>query len=156
MAATYKISDDYYDQSFILIALHSTLEDYALVYELNHSMKARFKRAKENFNLGEHRSFPIFEWQDVFNDRCLVLVANHSSQHQSIANNDLFQNESTYSTPRLIPEYKDVDYLLKIETETEKELETAVLLKKILRLPRVMAAYEIPTQKLKSKNNLIF
>ncbi|MGC1515466.1 MAG: IPExxxVDY family protein [Maribacter sp.] len=154
MAATYKINDDFYDESFILIALHSTLEDYALVYGLNQSMKARFKRAKKNFILGEYRSFPIFEWEDVFNDRCLVLVANHSSEQEFIANNDLFQNESTYSTPRLIPEYKDVDYLLKIETE--KEIETAILLKKILMLPRVMAAYEIPTDKLKSKNNLIF
>lgn len=154
MAAIYKINDDFYDESFILIALHTTLEDYALVYGLNRSMKARFKRAKHNFELAENKSFPIFEWEDIFHDRYWVLIANHSSEQERIANNDLFQNETTYTKPRLVPEYKDVDYLLKIETE--KEIETDALIKKILMLPRVMAAYEISTDKLKSKNNLIF
>lgn len=154
MAAIYKINDDFYDESFILIALHTTLEDYALVYGLNQSMKARFKRAKNNFNLAENKSFPIFEWDDVFHDRYCVLVANHSSEQKLIANNDLFQNETTYTKPRLLPEYKDVDYLLKIETE--KEIKIDALIKKILMLPRVMAAYELSIEKLKSKNNLIF
>jgi hypothetical protein len=154
MGAIYKVNDDFYDESFILIALHTTLEDYALVYGLNQSMKARFQRAKKNFNLAENKSFPIFEWDDIFHDRYWVLVANHSSEQELLANNDLFQNETTYTKPRLIPEYKDVDYLLKIETE--KDMETDVFIKNILMLPRVMAAYEISTDKLKSKNNLIF
>lgn len=154
MAAIYKINDDFYDESFILIALHTTLEDYALVYGINQSMKARFIRAKNNFNLSENKSFPIFEWDDIFHDRYWVLVANHSSEQERIANNDLFQNETTYTKPRLIPEYKDVDYLLKIETD--EDIETDTIIKKILMLPRVMAAYEISTDKLKSKNNLIF
>lgn len=154
MAAIYKINDDFYDESFILIALHTTLEDYALVYGINQSLKARFIRAKNNFNLSENKSFPIFEWDDIFHDRYWVLVANHSSEQERIANNDLFQNETTYTKPRLIPEYKDVDYLLKIETDEDTETDT--IIKKILMLPRVMAAYEISTDKLKSKNNLIF
>lgn len=154
MGAIYKINDDFYDESFILIALHTTLDDYALVYGLNQSIKSKFKRAKKNFNLAEHKSFPIFEWDDEFHDIYWVLVANHSCELELIANNDLFHNESTYTKPRLIPEYKDVDYLLKIETE--KEIEINPLLKKILMLPKIMAAYEINTDKLKSKNNLIF
>ncbi len=154
MGAIYKINDDFYDESFILIALHSTLEDYALVYGLNQSLKARFRRAKKNFKIAENRSFPIFEWDDIFHDRYWVLVANHSSEQELLANNDLFQNETTYTKPRLIPEYKDVDYLLKIETE--KDMETDTHIKRILMLPRVMAAYEISMDKLKSKNNLIF
>mgnify|MGYP001034949100 CR=1 FL=1 len=154
MAAIYKINDDFYDESFILIALHTTLEDYSLVYGLNQRIKSKFVRAKNNFNLTENKSFPIFEWDDEFHDRFWVLVANHSSEKELIVNNDLFQNETTYTTPRLIPEYKDVDYLLKIETE--KDIDTNHLIKNILMLPRVMAAYEISTDKLKSKNNLIF
>ena len=154
MGAIYKINDDFYDESFILIALHTTLEDYALVYGLNQCMKARFQRGKKNFNLAENKSFPIFEWDDIFHDRYWVLVANHSSEQELLANNNLFQNETTYTKPRLIPEYKDVDYLLKIETE--KDMETDSFIKNILMLPRVMAAYEISTDKLKSKNNLIF
>ena len=154
MASIYKINDDFYDESFILIALHTTLDDYALVYGLNESIKANFVRSRKDFNLAENKSFPIFEWDDVFHDIYWVLVANHSSEQELIPNNDLFQNETTFNKPRLIPEYKDVDYLLKIETE--KEFDTSLLIKNILMLPRVMAAYEISTEKLKSKNNLIF
>ncbi|WP_282112254.1 IPExxxVDY family protein [Maribacter stanieri] len=154
MAATYKINDDFYDESFSLIALHTTLEDFALAYGLNQSLKAKFVRAKKNFNLAENKSFPIFEWEDEFNDMYWVLVANHSSEKELVTHDDLFKNETTYKTPRLIPEYKDVDYLLKIETE--KDFDTNSLIKNILMLPRVMAAYEISTEKLKSKNNLIF
>ena len=154
MASIYKINDDFYDESFILIALHTTLEDYALVYGLNQGMKARFIRARSNFTLAENKSFPIFEWDDVFHDRYWVLVANQSSEKELISNNDLFQNETTYITPRLVPEYKDVDYLLKIETE--KDIEADMLIKNILMMPKIMAAYEISTDKLKSKNNLIF
>ena len=71
-----------------------------------------------------------------------------------MANNDLFQNESTFIKPRLIPEYKDVDYLLKIESENQVEIDKFI--KKIASLPQVMASYEVKTDKLKSKNNLIF
>mgnify|MGYP003630255315 CR=1 FL=1 len=154
MAAIYKINEDFYNESFIVIALHTTLEDFALVYGLNDTIKARFVRARKNFNLAENKSFPFFEWDDQFQDMYWVLVSNHSSEQEQILNNDLFQNEATYTKPRLIPEYKDVDYLLKIETE--KEFDTSKLIKNILMLPRVMAAYEISTEKLKSKNNLIF
>jgi hypothetical protein len=154
MAAIYKINEDFYNESFIVIALHTTLEDFALVYGLNDTIKARFVRARKNFNLAENKSFPFFEWDDQFHDMYWVLVSNHSSEQEQILNNDLFQNEATYTKPRLIPEYKDVDYLLKIETE--KEFDTSKLIKNILMLPRVMAAYEISTEKLKSKNNLIF
>ena len=154
MAAIYKINDDFYDESFILIALHTTLDDYALVYGLNQSLKAKFVRARKDFNLAENKSFPIFEWDDEFHDIYWVLVANHGSEHELIPNNDLFQNETISNKPRLIREYKDVDYLLKIETE--KEYDTSLLIKNILMMPRIMAAYEISTEKLKSKNNLIF
>ncbi|CAG2535079.1 IPExxxVDY family protein [Maribacter sp. 6B07] len=154
MAATIKINDDFYDESFSLIALHTTLEDFALAYGLNQSMKAKFVRAKKNFNLAENKSFPIFEWEDEYNDMYWVLIANHSSEKESIVHDDLFKNETTFKTPRLLPEYKDVDYLLKIETD--KDLDINSIIKNIQSLPRIMAAYEISTEKLKSKNNLIF
>ena len=87
MAAIYKINDDFYDESFILIALHTTLDDYALVYGLNQSLKAKFVRARKDFNLAKNKSFPIFEWDDEFHDMYWVLVANHSSEQELIPNN---------------------------------------------------------------------
>jgi len=154
MKAIHKIDDVFYDDSFLLIALHSTMAAYAVAYELNASLKANFKRTKKDFDLAENSVFPCFEWQDTFQDRYWVLIANHSLKQELLANNDLFQNEATFKVPRLVPELKDVDYFLKIEEDELQESNTIV--KNILAMPKVMAAYEVDIKKLKSKNNLIF
>ena len=112
--------------------------------ELDREVRHRIKNLREG----------TVEWEDEYNDMYWVLIANHSSEKESIVHDDLFKNETTFKTPRLLPEYKDVDYLLKIETD--KDLDINSIIKNIQSLPRIMAAYEISTEKLKSKNNLIF
>lgn len=152
--AVYKINEDFYDDSFLLIAIHSSLEDYTLVYHLNKTLKTNFKRSNTDFDLSENSSFPWFDWVDQFNDRYWVLVANQSTKQELQVNNDLFQNETTYSRPRLVPEYKDVDYFLKIEEE--ESLESDEIIKILTKMPKVITAYAVSTDKLKSKKNLIF
>jgi hypothetical protein len=154
MAAVYKINEDFYDDSFLLIAIHSPLEDYAIVYSLNKTLKAKFKRSGRDFDLSENSSFPWFEWVDKFNDRYWLLIANQSSKQEVQVSNDLFQNETTYSRPRLVPEYKDVDYFLKIEED--EGLESDEIVKVLSKMPKVIMAYAVPIDKLKSKKNLIF
>jgi len=154
MAAVYKINEDFYDDSFLLIAMHSSLEDYAIVYHLNQALKAKFKRSKNDFDLSENSSFPWFDWVDQFHDRYWVLISNQSTKQELLVNNDLFRNETTYNRPRLIPEYKDVDYFLKIEDG--EGLESEGIVKTLTKMPKVMTAYEVATDKLKSKKNLIF
>jgi hypothetical protein len=84
-----------------------------------------------------------------------VLVSNQSAKKESVTNNDLFQYETTYSTPRLIPELKEVDYFLKIEGD-EDTMDSNKIIKTLLGNPKIMAAYEVDINKLKSRNNLIF
>lgn len=156
MSAVYRIKDNFYDDSFLLVALHSTLEDYAVAYGLNRVLKAKFKRNQTDFDLSENRSFPYYSWEDNLNYRYWVLVANHSTKKEQIANNnDLFQNESTYSTPKLIPELKEVDYFLKIEDDDET-MDGEEIVRKLTGMPKIMASYEVDINKLKSRNNLIF
>lgn len=154
MAAVHKINEDFYDDSFVLIAIHGTLEDYAMVYHLNKELKANFKRSNRDFDLSENSSFPWFEWEDKFHDRYWVLIANKSIKQELQINNDLFQNETTYNKPRLVPEYKDVDYFLKIEED--EGLQGDEIVKVLSKIPKVMIVYAVGTAKLKSKNNLIF
>jgi hypothetical protein len=154
MAAVYKINEDFYDDSFLLIAIHSALEDFAMVYHLNQELKANFKRSKKDFDLSENSSFPWFDWEDRFHDRYWVLISNQSVKQELQVNNDLFQNETTYSKPRLVPEYKDVDYFLKIEED--QGLQGEEIVKVLTKIPKVMMVYMVGTDKLKSKKNLIF
>ena len=154
MGAVHKISEDFYEDAFTLIAIHSSLDDYAMVYAINQNLKAYFKRSPKDLDITEDISFPYFEWKDEVNDRYWALMANTSVKEQFAVGENLFLNEPSYSTSHLIPEYKEVDYFLKIEQDDIEALEEVV--KKLFELPKVVAAYVVATNGLKSKINLIF
>ena len=52
-----------------------------------------------------------------------------------------------------VPEYKEVDYFLKIEDDTEGEEQS--IINKIAFIPQVITTYMVDINQLKSKNNLI-
>jgi len=154
MAAIHKISEDLFEDSFSLIALHSSLEDYALVYAVNENFKANFVRHKKDLEIKQSISFPIFEWRDDVNDRYWTLIANNSVKEMYTAGEDLFVDEPSYTKQYLLPEYKEVDFFMKIEQDNLDG--TYEIVKKLLAMPKILTAYKIDIEKLKSKNNLIF
>lgn len=154
MATVHKISGNFYEDSFALIALHSSMEDYALAYAINLTLNTSFRRAKEDLDISQNISFPIFEWQDEVNDRYYTLIANSSSKEESQSQDGFFQFEPSFTKYHLIPEFKEVDYLLKIEQD-ELHIEEGII-ESILSIPRIITAYTLDTENLKSKNNLIF
>ncbi|MGB5818595.1 MAG: IPExxxVDY family protein [Saonia sp.] len=154
MAAIHKISEDFYEDSFALIALHSSMEDYTLAYALNLYLKSNLKRTRIDLDISENISFPIFEWKDPVNDRYWTLITNNSILEENLDRNDLFRNEPSYTKHKLVPEFKDVDYFLKIEQD-DMDVEDR-LIKSIQAIPHMVTAYAIETNTLKSKNNLIF
>ncbi len=154
MGAIHKISEDFFKDSFALIAIHSSLEDYAIGYSLNLHLKSNFKRAKTDLDVNKHSSFPIFEWDDTENDINWTLISNHSKTEEQAQKDSLFSNELSYRKHHLIPEHKEVDYFLKIDQEYKNIL--GAVLKQIASIPKVITAYNIDVNNLKSKNNLIF
>ncbi|MCJ7465750.1 MAG: IPExxxVDY family protein [Maribacter sp.] len=154
MVAVHKITEDFYEDAFRLIALHSSLEDYAMVYAINHCLKSNFKRAQTDLDLSEQGFFPFFEWNDEINDRFWTLIVNCSLNEVRYKGIDLFRDEPSYTSNYLVPEYKEADYFLKIEAD--ESLNTHTIVKSLFEIPKVMTAYEIQIDKLKSKNNLIF
>ncbi len=154
MAITHKIFEDFCEETFILVAIHSGLEDYSLVYTLNKSLKIHLKRAPSDLDLADDIFFPFFEWKDEINDQHWQLIANISSKEEKINSQNLFENETSYTMHHLIPEYKEVDYFLKVEQDNLEEDEEVVT--SILSIPKVVTAYTIDTNTMKSKQNLIF
>lgn len=150
----HKISIDFYEDSFTLIALHSSLEDYAMVYAINRCLKSNLKRSRTDLDISHNISFPIFEWKDMVNDRDWTLIVNYSIKEESMAQKGLFQNELSHTTHHLVPEHKEVDYFLKIEHD-DMDVGDSIA-KSILAIPGVITAYAVEPKKLKSKNNLIF
>ena len=154
MMAIHKITDDFYEDSFTLVALHSSMEDYAMVYALNLCLKSSFKRSTKDLDLSEHISFPIFEWRDEQNDSYWTLISNNSIQEESLVGSDLFANEPSFTKHHLVSEHKDADYLLKIEHDDDS-IEKRVV-RQLQSIPRIITAYILEVDNLKSKNNLIF
>jgi hypothetical protein len=154
MAAVHKIFGDFYEDSFTLIALHSSIEDHAIAYAINLCIKSIFIRASKDLELSEYMSFPFFEWQDDLHDRYWTLIANESTKKESLVREGLFKDETSFVKHHLVPEYKEVDYFIKIEHDDD--LDEDKLLKSLIAIPKMVTAYSIDTDKLKSKNNLIF
>ena len=154
MMAVHKITDDFYEDSFTLLALHSSMEDYSIVYALNLCLKANFKRSPEDLDISDHISFPIFEWKDDKNDTYWTLITNNSLQEEKLTRSDLFENEPSFTMHHLLPEHKDADYLLKIDHD-DCNLEKDTV-RQLLTILRIITAYILDVEQLKSKSNLIF
>lgn len=154
MAAIHKISEDFYEETFTLIALHSSIEDFMLVYALNSCLKTKLKRSVDDLEISQSGSFPIFDWRDEVNDRYFTVVSNNVVKEEELSIGNLFQDQPSFTKYHLVPEYRDVDYFLKIEHD-EMDVEEKIL-KSVLSIPKVITAYLVDASKLKSKNNLIF
>lgn len=154
MVAVHKMSADLFEDSFDLIAFHSDLEDYAMAYTLNLCLKSDFKRRKEDLDISEHVKVPIFEWKDDINGRYWTFFTNTGLVEETLVRSDLFENEPSFTKLYMVPEYRDVDYFLKIDQDGCYEIEN--IIKALLSIPKIITAYSIDTDKLKSKSNLIF
>jgi len=153
MMAVHKITDDFYDDSFTLFALHSSMEGYAMAYALNECLKSKFKRCSTDLELPQDLRFKTFEWKDDNNEIYWTLITNNTVKKEESLTIDLFENEPSFKKFQVIPEYKDADYLLKIEHDSDLEFD---VLRSLQTIPKVITAYRIEIDKLKSKTNLIF
>ncbi len=154
MMVTHKIIDDFYEDSFTLLAVHSSMEDYALVYALNLCLKTKFKRVAKDLDISDSISFPIFEWKDDITDSYWTLIVNKCYQEDDSLKNGLFENVPSIIEHHLVPEYKEADYFLKIEHDNSN-LEKDIL-NLLLTIPKIITAYILDVDQLKSKSNLIF
>lgn len=151
---THKISADFYDDSFKLIAIHSGLEDYAIGYAINSACGLHLKRTKADLHFEQELAFPVFDWDDELNDTYWTLISNKCAVEVTIPSVGLFQARTSSRTSYLIKEHKEADYLLKVEGGEGSTL--VQKMKSINQIPKVVTAYLLETQTLKSKRNLIF
>lgn len=159
--AVYKlVLDDVFDESvFTLIAVHCTIEDYRLAYLLNQFLGINLVRFKFDldFNLGK-TAYSLYKWKDKKQLIHWNLVSNicKTNDYSQTNNNSLFETTSTITkTYNLIPELRNVNYLLKIDDELDTK-EYKEIINKISSIPQVATAYIVDYSQLKSKDNLIF
>lgn len=154
----YKLTDDFYDDSYALIAIHSSLDSYRLAYLLNGLLGIQLQRLRKDLVLYEEAPFEVFEAFEEKADLLWHLVANKTAveleRHTEVP--DIFGSPSGTRTYFVLPEYSKVDHLLKIDDGEGGLEQVAEVLKKVKSLPEVITAYELNTDQVRSKNNLIF
>jgi hypothetical protein len=160
MAVHKLILDDVFDEvDCTLIAIHCTIEDYRLAYLLNKHLGISLIRKSSDLDYSEGKcAFSIFDWEDPKQLVNWSLVSNvyKKEVYQSSNQKSLFDTQQKITkTTYLVPEYKAVNYFLKIENEFNLSEEKNIL-NKIITIPQIATAFSIDISQLKSKDNLIF
>jgi len=154
MAPLHKMSLDFYEAEFTLIALYTSIEDYALAYWLNTHLKTKFKRQRKDLDFGEDAQYAVFTWLDVKTDSYWSLISNKQLRVDEYQSEDLFKETPLEKKKPLIPEQAQVDFFIKIEDEGYTN--TSKLLEQLKQIPLIVTAFSVEYNQLKSKNNLIF
>ncbi|WP_378179967.1 IPExxxVDY family protein [Aquimarina sp. SS2-1] len=162
MAIQRLVLDTIMDDDYDLIAIHCSLASYRLAFVLNKYVDLRLFRKKQDIKCEYDTysaSFPLFQYHDHFQYNTYSLLGNKyrtKTENMPSPSASLFaEEEDSYVTRHLIPELKNVDYFLKIETETS-QFSGKSLTAKLLAIPQIITAYVVDYTQLKSKNNLIF
>ena len=154
MATINRISAEFYDDTFKLIAIHCSLEGYAMAYHVNNVLNLKLSRREEREKDDVLDLFSVYEWKDEINDHYWTLMENMVKEEIKGKALGLFSNEIATNTHYLLEEKKEVDFFLKIEVEEDFLINQSI--KKINKIPQVVTAYSIEVITLKSKRNLIF
>ena len=146
--------DDFSDDNYHLIGVHSALEDYQLAFFLNKYLKIDLKRASFNIEYKNSKaSYSVFESIDEILDYSFHLLSNTYKTKDEFLNFGLF--DTIASTMYLVPERKKIDYFIRIEGEVNEKF-VFEKIEQICKMPQITTSYIIDTNQLKSKDFLIF
>ncbi len=159
--AIHKLHIDEFDEvDYELIAIHTSLEDYRLAYFLNQKLPILLGKSKSEIQINIKEGvtgFSRFIYENNANDSCWSLIQNKNEVNtlKSDNNQNLFANSSYEVATKayLLPEFKKVDYFLKVENSAN---DIEKIIAEINTIARISTVYSVDTNKIKSKNNLIF
>lgn len=155
--AIHKLSiDEFEDDDFTLVAIHTSVESYQVAFSINKHFPVLMHLHRDPVLLkaGSHEfAFSRYCWDDENSGEQWDLVENQSEAAISdAASGNLFFSEIT-QVVHLIPEFKKVDFFLKIQNYPHNIDSVLVGLQ---RIDKITAAYQVDDSRLKSKSNLIF
>ncbi|AWA29165.1 IPExxxVDY family protein [Flavobacterium magnum] len=156
--AIHKLHIDEFDENnYNLVAIHTSLEDYRLAYFINQKLPIRLSKNKDEIQIqvkqGE-TSFSRYTFDNIDAEISWNLIQNKNEVDVAKSTTtDLFSNQPVATKVYLLPEFKKVDYFLKIENAVES-LDS--ITSKINTILQISAVYAVAANAIKSKNNLIF
>ncbi|MFD2529716.1 MULTISPECIES: IPExxxVDY family protein [Polaribacter] len=148
--------EDFCEEEYSLIGIHTALEDYRLAYLLNKNLSIKFSKSTKNLEFEKDNnlaSFSIYNFSSKKYDYDWFLIANSFKNENQTQSNELLLTTETRTY--LIPEKKKVDFFIKISGEVG-DAYVINTVKKIKEIEQVITSYSIDKNTLKSKDFLIF
>lgn len=145
--------------SFSLIAIHTNLLSSQLAYLINQELRYRLVRDAEDLSFSKRNKqfcYIKFTYEDEANHNYISLIGNKNvSSTSKELSPPVLLSDIVEEVNFLIPEYKKVDYFLKIESD-DNSVSLQDIIKKVGAISHVHMVYELDHADLKSINNLIF
>jgi hypothetical protein len=161
--AIHKLDFDEFDEiDYHLIAIHTSLEDYRLAYFINQNLYINLSKNKNeiqiNIKEGETK-FSRFNYTNIEKRVSWNLLQNKNEviELQKEKNQNLFSNSILEVSTKvfLLPEFKKVDFFLKIENLND-DMDLDNIQTKLNTINSISTAYMVDRNIIKSKYNLIF
>lgn len=161
--AIHKLDLGEFDEiDYDLIAIHTSLEDYRLAYFINQKLPVLLSKSRDEIQItikeGE-TNFSRFNFNDSEKHISWNLIQNKNEviHFKKGKTQNLFSNVTMEVSTKvfLLPEFRKVDYFLKIENN-EETINTPKIQLLLNTIKNISAVYLVDTTKIKSKNNLIF
>lgn len=156
------ILDDDLGEDFSLIAVHCSEEAYKMAYLLNKHVHLRLQRRRRDLDFsteGLEVTFPLFDFEDENQYTTYHLVANKCKTvaAHTVASGGLFGDEihEEVVTKYLLPEFKKVDFFLKVSSEYDTT-PIRKLLMQLNEIDQVISAFIVEVSEVKLRENLIF
>jgi hypothetical protein len=153
--------DDFEEADYQLIAIHTTLENYRVAYFINQNLPVLLHRNKKDILIGTEKQkigFSNFQFEDTKKEVFWTLIENKKgvSLLQKNKTITLFNDQQEFSnTICFLPEFKNVDFFLKIEGD-ENQININKILTKLNTVDQFTTVYAVDESRIKSKNNLTF
>lgn len=149
------------DEDFALFAIHCGESPFKMAFLMNQSLKWQLKREREDVCVvrsGKHQQYPKYRYVSRLDQIDHLLLSNidypelDTTVEQPMGLFDAINGPSLSAT-YLMPEFKKVDYLLKIEAPlSDGEIKSIV--GQIKSIKEVVSTYFIPHTKIKNINPL--
>jgi hypothetical protein len=154
--------DEFEELDFLLLAIHTSLEASRLAYFLNQKLHLNLSKNNEEIKIKNKEGstfFSRFTFEDVKNDFFWNLIENENEiiLKKNNTNRGLFsESKSSFTTKDyLLPEYKKVNFFLKIDAPKENIIPSEITTT-IKSINKINTVYFIDLENIKSKSNLIF
>lgn len=153
--------DDFEEADYQLIAIHTPLENYRVAYFINQKLPVLLHRNKKDILIGSEKQktgFPNFQFEDQKKEIYWTLIENKKEVTLPQKSNtiNLFNEDQEFSnTVYFLPEFKNVDFFLKIEGD-ENQINLSKIANKLNTIDQITTVYAVDKGRIKSKNNLIF